>query len=595
MRFKDFDLESNTTTTTKDLSTFKDFDLAPNITKALSTLGFEKPTEIQSKAIPMLLTPKKVDFHGQAQTGTGKTLAFGIPLIHTIDETNKHVQALIVAPTRELVVQICQSLRSVAQFTNISIESIYGGVSMEEQMRSLKRGINIVVGTPGRLNDHLRRKSLSLQNLKTLVLDEADIMLDMGFKEEVDEILKYTSNDRQIWLFSATVKRGIHDIMQQHMKNPLSVRISQQNVGTSNTSQFFCIVPMRDRVAALSRFIDSVPEFYGFIFCQTKILTAEVSEHLMRRGYKANALHGDMSQVQRNRVIKKFKQKDFTILVATDVAARGIDVSDLTHVINYSLPDDQESYVHRIGRTGRAGKEGVAITFISNSEVRHVNGLQRKFKVTINPVEVPTTDVIAQARINQATEYLTAAVANNNQAYRTQLQNIVQKYPHDAISNALVSLLHEQFLKHLDNDQAIKFSSTSQVAQNYSSDAETINTGLQEIYLNVGSDDGLTNEHIRDFLKKHSNLQNNEIEKIKLIKRRTFIVVPNEHIESLKSSLQGQTLGGRKVRVDFTHDDSFRNHKKHNFRDNNNNNNNKRYHNMKRRRNSGRREYASAA
>ena len=545
---------------------FKNLALVPNIAKALETLGFEKPTEIQSKAIPMLLTAKKVDFHGQAQTGTGKTLAFGIPLIQTIDESQKNVQALIVAPTRELVVQICQSMRSVAQYMNISIEPVYGGVSMEDQIRVLKRGgVHIVVGTPGRLNDHLRRKTLSLQGLKTLVLDEADIMLDMGFKEEVDEILKYSSNDRQIWLFSATVKQGIHDIMKQHMKDPVSVRVSQQNVGTSSTSMFFSVVPMRDRVAALSRFIDSVPEFYGFVFCQTKLLTAEVAEHLMRRGYKSNSLHGDMSQVQRNRVIKRFKQKEFTILVATDVAARGIDVSDLTHVINYSLPDDQESYIHRVGRTGRAGKEGTAITFVSHSEVRHIGSLQRKFKLTINPLEVPTADTIAKVRIDQAADHLITAVGKPDQAtpYFKQLHELVSKHSHEELANAVVSFLDDKFLKYVNNDQEIKFASASQAPQNYSSSTSNgssynDDSGLQEIYLNVGSDDGIIKDDVIEFLKKNSDIQENQCEKIKVIKRRTFIVVPTQMVSALKSTLNGQTLGGRKVRVDLTNDDSFR-------------------------------------
>lgn len=537
--------------------TFKNLDLAPNIAKALDTLGFLKPTEIQSKAIPMLLTSEKVDFHGQAQTGTGKTLAFGIPLIQTINESNSTTQALIVAPTRELVVQICQSLKSVAQYMNISIESVYGGVSMEDQIRALRKGAHIIVGTPGRLNDHLRRKTLNLQTLKTLVLDEADIMLDMGFKEEVDEILKYASNDRQIWLFSATVKQGIHDIMKKHMKNPVSVRVSQQNVGTSNTSQFFSIVPMRDRIAALSRFIDSVPEFYGFIFCQTKILTAEVAEHLMRRGYKANALHGDMSQVQRNRVIKRFKQREFTILVATDVAARGIDVSDTTHVINYSLPDDQESYIHRVGRTGRAGKEGVAITFVSHSDVRRIASLQRMFKLTINPLDVPTADTIAQVRIAQATEYLAATVAQQEKstAYHAQLKTLASNYSQSELAHVIASFLDEKFLGYINSDQEIKFASAHQPAQNYNSDSHE-NSGLQEIYLNVGSDDGLTKQDIIDFLKKNSSIQESQCEKIKVIKRRTFIVVPIDLVSSIKSALQGQNLGGRKVRVDLTQDDS---------------------------------------
>ena len=537
--------------------TFQNLSLNPNIAKALESLGFDKPTEIQSKAIPLLSTGKKVDFHGQAQTGTGKTLAFGIPLIQTIDETNKTTQALIVAPTRELVVQICQSLKSVAQFTSISIEAIYGGVSMDEQIRILRRGVHIVVGTPGRLNDHLRRKTLILSELKTLVLDEADIMLDMGFKEEVDEILRFVSNDRQIWLFSATVKAGIHDIMQQHMKNPISVRVSQQNVGTSNTKQFFSVVSMRDRIAALSRFIDSVPEFYGFIFCQTKLLTAEVAEHLMRRGYKANALHGDMSQVQRNRVIKRFKQKEFTILVATDVAARGIDVADLTHVINYSLPDDQESYVHRIGRTGRAGKEGVAITFVNQSEVRHIGALQRKFKVTINPLEVPTADTIAQVRIAQASDFLKIAInPDHKSSYYQKLIELVQKYSHHELANAITAFLDEKFLKYLHHDNEIAFGSSTQALQ------KNNNSEVQEIYLNVGTDDGLDKQDIIAFLIKQGGIQENQCEKVKVIKRRTFIVVPSEIVYLLKAALNGQSLGGRKVRVDITNDDSFHGPKK---------------------------------
>ncbi len=530
------------------MKSFKELALAPEIAKALQNLGFETPTEIQAKAIPLLLDSKNIDIHGQAQTGTGKTLAFGIPLIQNIDATRREVQGLIVAPTRELVVQICQSLRSVAQETGIEIAPIYGGVSMEEQIRQLRKGVHIVVGTPGRLNDHLRRKTLTLGSLSTLVLDEADIMLDMGFKEEVDEILNYAPRNRQIWLFSATVKQGISDIMRVHMKDPVSVRVSQQNVGTTKTEQFYCVVPMRDRIAALSRFIDSVPEFYGFIFCQTKILTAEVAEHLNRRGYAANALHGDMSQVQRNRVIKMFKQREFTILVATDVAARGIDVSDLTHVINYSLPDDQESYVHRIGRTGRAGKEGTAITFVSQSETRYIGGLQRKFKVTIQPIVVPSSDAIAQVRMKQAGEYLKESIAQStNSTYSAQLQSLIDTFPTADLSRALVSLLDEKFFKHVASDQNIKFAPTVHL----NADRDDGMPAMKELCLNVGSDDGITKSDVLDWLADVAKLDVKNIERIKVIKRRTFIVVKPEHAHDIVERLKGETLGGRRVRVDI--------------------------------------------
>ncbi len=533
------------------MKSFKELALAPQIANALQKLGFETPTEIQAKAIPLLLDAKNIDIHGQAQTGTGKTLAFGIPLIQNIDVNNRTVQGLIVAPTRELVVQICQSLRSVAQEMNIEIAPIYGGVSMEEQIRLLKRGVHIVVGTPGRLNDHLRRKILNLKSLTTLVLDEADIMLDMGFKEEVDEILKCAPANRQIWLFSATVKQGINDIMRAHMKNPVSVRVSQQNVGTSKTQQFYCVVPMRDRIAALSRFIDSVPEFYGFVFCQTKLLTAEVAEHLSRRGYTANALHGDMSQVQRNRVIKMFKQRDFTILVATDVAARGIDVSDLTHVINYSLPDDQESYVHRIGRTGRAGKDGIAITFVSQSETRYVGGLQRKFKVVINPIAVPSSDVIAQVRMQEADEYVKSIIAPSSRqsSYAAGLNQLVSSFSQQDLSQALVTLLDEKFFKHLASDQAIKFAPTTQL--NNAADSGEVNSSVKELCLSVGSDDGVTKSDIIDCLKEVASISEQQLEKVKVIKRRTFVVVPQEIAQEIADRLKGSILGGRRIRVDI--------------------------------------------
>src|SRR5579859_702188 len=272
--------------------TFKDLALAPEIQQALDALGFTTPTEIQQRAIPILLAPENIDLHGQAQTGTGKTLAFGIPLLQKINKSNRKVQALIVAPTRELVTQITDSLRQAARFTPIVIESIYGGVSMTDQINALSRGAHIIVGTPGRLNDHLRRKTLSFKELQYLVLDEADIMLDMGFKEDIDFILQNAPKNRQIWLFSATVKSGIDDIIKHHMKNTVSVRVTSKGTASAQTKQYYCVVQQKYKIDALCRIIDHSPEFYGFIFCPTKILTSEVAERLIARGYRVNALHG---------------------------------------------------------------------------------------------------------------------------------------------------------------------------------------------------------------------------------------------------------------------------------------------------------------
>ena len=528
---------------------FKDLSLSPQILTTLDTLGFVTPTDIQAKAIPLLLSPKHVDFWGQAQTGTGKTLAFGIPLIQSINASDKRLQALIVAPTRELVVQIMQSLRPIAQPMGITVEAIYGGASMRDQMSALKRGIHIIVGTPGRINDHLSRKTLSLANLRTLVLDEADIMLDMGFKEEVDEILSSAPAERQIWLFSATVKPGISGIMREHMKNTVSVAAAKQQVGTHNTKQFFCLAPMKNRFAALCRFIDSNPSFYGFIFCQTKILTAEIAEKLAAAGYPANALHGDMSQGLRNAVIKKFKNKEFALLVATDVAARGIDVSDLTHVINYSLPNDPESYLHRIGRTGRAGKEGIAISFIgSKNEQRYIRQLENKFKVTVVPLDVPSSQDIQKVHLKKACEYVeTLAAKPLTASVPDELRQAINAYSPAQLSNIVVATLAEKFFPTTRKDD-FHFTNTT-TGHTDGGNEGMADDGLQELMIHLGTDDGISREDVAEFLTTEGGIDQDTLEKLKVIKRRTFIKLPREMADDLMNKLKGKSICGHKARI----------------------------------------------
>ena len=531
-------------------TSFKDFPLHPQILSTLDSLGFVTPTDIQGKALPLLLTSKKVDFWGQAQTGTGKTLAFGIPLIQNINASDKRLQALIVAPTRELVVQIMQALRAIAQPLGISVDAIYGGASMPDQIRALKRGVHIVVGTPGRINDHLNRKTLSLAHANTLVLDEADIMLDMGFKEEVDEILQACPDERQIWLFSATVKPGISQIMREHMRDTQSVSASKQAVGTANTKQYFSMAPFRNRFVALCRVIDSNPSFYGFIFCQTKVLTAELAEKLAAAGYQANALHGDMSQGLRNAVIKKFKNKEFTILVATDVAARGIDVADLTHVINYSLPNDHESYVHRIGRTGRAGKEGIAISFIgSKNEARNIYMLERKFKVTIAPLDIPSSQDIQKVYLKKACDYL-EELASKPMDANTELQQAIQQYDSKKLANIVLATITDKFFSATKKDD-FHFASNSQESYSNRDTNSQESDGLQELMIHLGTDDGITREDVSDFLIKEANIDTDTLEKLKLIKRRTFIKLPAQMAEVIMNKLRGKTICGKKTRISF--------------------------------------------
>ncbi len=522
------------------MSTFKDLPLSAPILKALDELGFTTPTEIQAKAIPLLLSAKRIDFHGQAQTGTGKTLAFGIPLLEKINKAQRVPQALVVAPTRELAAQIYESLAKVGDKIGVTVAVIYGGVSIEEQMRILKKGVHIIVGTPGRLNDHLRKKTISPAAINTLVLDEADIMLDMGFKEDIDEIMSFLPKDRQIWLFSATVKSGIADIMKKHMRDTVSVLVTTKMVTAQKTKQYYCIVPFKARLHAITRFIQATSDFYGFIFCQTKALSADVAEELLKRGYNVAALHGDLSQAQRNTVIKRFRARQYTILVATDVAARGIDVPDITHVINYSIPDDLESYVHRIGRTGRAGKEGIAITFINKTEQRTISHIERRFGVLIDPIDVPSRETVIDKRVSQLTEVLKTLLEKKTPEF-AQIGSFLENKSPDELKKIASVLLYELYFSKLDLEEIPYVHVESPEAQQY-----------QEIYINVGSDDGVTQDDIRSFVLQTPVIKPDQIMTIRVIKRRSFVKLSSDCSPNLVSALRGKLLLGRKVNVNVT-------------------------------------------
>lgn len=518
--------------------TFKDLTLSKEMLEALEKLGFSVPTEIQAKAIPLLLSTKAIDFHGQAQTGTGKTLAFGIPLLERIDRSNKHSQVMIVAPTRELAVQLYESMKKVASHMGVSMAVIYGGVSIEDQIRKLKKGVQIIVGTPGRLNDHLRRKTLDPRTIQTLVLDEADIMLEMGFKQEIEDIMRHLSKDRQIWLFSATVKAGIAQIMKRHMKDTVSVRVSTSAVATTQTKQYYCIVPFRSRIHAITRFIQSTTDFYGFIFCQTKVLASDVADELTKRGYNVAALHGDLSQVQRNRVIKKFRKREKTILVCTDVAARGIDIPDITHVVNYTIPEDLEGYVHRVGRTGRAGKEGIAITFINKTEQRIIKQLEKKFGAVIEPIDVPSAERVISMRLHEIPSYVEAS-ETAKVPEKEKLEKIIEPLTLEQLRQVTTRLLYDSFLSKLDLED-IPYTHVDEEDQ------------FQEIYINLGREDGITEEDVRKYILQTPVVKPEQIKKIRVIKKRSFIKLSSDCSPDLVKSLRGKRMNGRTVRVNVT-------------------------------------------
>ena len=372
------------------MNLFENLGLDKSLLKAVQELGFEKPTPIQEKTIPHLLTGKG-DFIASAQTGTGKTAAFGLPSIQLTDIGQKQTQTLILSPTRELCIQIAKDLTQYAKYIKgLNVVAIYGGASMETQMRALKKGAHIVVGTPGRTKDMIKRKKLQIGNVNRMILDEADEMLSMGFKDDLEAILAKTPEEKQTLLFSATMPEKIVSITKKYMNNPEKISVARVNVGAENVSHSYYMVHAKDKYEVLKRIADLNPNIYGITFCRTRRETKEIANKLMHDGYNADAIHGDLSQAQRDEVMGRFRKRQLQMMVATDVAARGLDVNDLTHVINFNLPDDSEVYIHRSGRTGRAGKSGKSIAIIHMRDMRRIKDIERISDISFKKELVPS-------------------------------------------------------------------------------------------------------------------------------------------------------------------------------------------------------------
>ncbi len=383
--------------------TFEQFDFSPEMNKAIAELGFTSPTPIQIETLPILLK-KPTDFLGLAATGTGKTAAFAIPLLESMKGSPKTVQALILCPTRELAKQTSEQINLLARYKKVKALAIYGGSDYGGQLRALKEGVAIVVGTPGRIIDHLERGTLNLNSLQTVVLDEADEMISMGFKEEIELILQKVSQEEkhQTWLFSATMSKDIRRIADQFLDNPKQIQVNKQEGVSRAVKQFFYTVREEEKLDALEKLIDQAPEFYGLIFCQTKALVVDITESLRSKGYAVDCLHGDMEQNARERTMKAFKAKTARILICTDVASRGLDVKELTHVVNYSLPRELDLYVHRIGRTGRGGAEGLALSLVSPSHMHLVSRIERATQSRMTKAQVPSDFEVLKVRLKKA-------------------------------------------------------------------------------------------------------------------------------------------------------------------------------------------------
>lgn len=510
------------------LEEFKALGLSDDILTAIAKKGFETPSAIQSLTIPHLLTTDK-DIIAQAQTGTGKTAAFGLPIIQMLTSRRNIPQAIVLVPTRELALQVTQELISFNTH-DLSIAPIYGGASMTEQLRRLKKGIDIVVGTPGRILDHIRRGTLDLSAIAYLVLDEADEMLNMGFIEDIEEIMHAMTGPKRVLLFSATMPDRIAALARNYMHDPDLLKVESQHVTTDLTNQIYFEVREGDKFDALTRIIDVEPEFYGIVFSRTRTGADEIVAKLLERGYAAEVLHGDISQTQREKILGKFKKKQVNILVATDVAARGIDVSNLTHVINYSLPQDSDSYVHRIGRTGRAGNQGTAITFISPSEMRKFGFLKRTIKADIKLEQLPTpADIIATKR-NKIKEDLDAIVESESYGECTGMAaELLENYPPEVALSALLRLAFKNEL------------SESSYPEIRSIDVDR--KGKARIFLAFGARDGYDTRKTVRLLKQECGLSDHDIDDVRVMEDFSFATVPFDRAEKVVRALNKLSHG----------------------------------------------------
>ncbi len=503
---------------------FTELGISSNILNALKKKGFEKPSPIQKEIIPLLMKSSK-NIIGQSQTGTGKTAAFGIPIIEKITPHQKHIQALILVPTRELALQVAEEINSLKGTAKLTIIPMYGGQGIEGQIRNLQKGVDILVGTPGRLLDLLERKKLFLHMISYLVLDEADKMLDMGFIDDIEMIFQNTNKTRQVLLFSATMPPEIKSIAHKYMGECTHIAIKSKDKAPSLTEQIYFEVNKNDKFEVLCRIIDIEQTFYAIIFCRTKVDVDMLSSQLIRRGYSAMGMHGDLSQAQREKILLSFRNKRTTILVATDVAARGIDISNLTHVINYSLPQDPESYIHRIGRTGRAGKEGTAITFVTPEEYQGLLYIQRMTKTTIQKKKIPHRRDIIAAKKARITEDINAIIATEKHKNYKDLADTLLEH-HDAQA-VIAALIHSHYGDELLESSYTQIKDTSIDIQ-----------GRARLFVALGTMDGITEQKLIQYVASEGNIPPHLIRDIRIYEKFSFITVPFLEAEHILQEFQ---------------------------------------------------------
>ena len=538
------------------MSTFQELGLNEDLLKAITDLGFEKPSEVQSKAIPLLLEEDK-DLVALAQTGTGKTAAFGFPMLQKIDINSRTTQGLILSPTRELCLQITNELKLYGKYCKgLNVVAIYGGSSISDQAREVKRGAQIIVATPGRMKDMISRRMVDISKIQYSVLDEADEMLNMGFKEDITDILSHTPEDKNTWLFSATMPKEVATIARKFMDNPTEITVGNKNESTSNVTHEYYLVNARDRYQALKRLADANPDIFSVIFCRTKRDTQKVAENLIEDGYSAGALHGDLSQNQRDLVMKSFRNNQIQMLVATDVAARGIDVDDITHVINYQLPDEPEIYTHRSGRTGRAGKTGISMVIVSKSEVRKIKGIERIIKKQFEKKEIPSGGDIVEVQL----------MSLANKIHTTETNHEIDKHL-ESINELFADTDKEELIKKFFSVEFNRFFNYYQkskdlgVVESRGSDRDgdggrdySKQSNDSRYFINVGSKDGFDWMKLKDFLKEQLELGRDDVFKVDVKESFSFFNTEKGLQEKVLAFFTDFKYEGRFVNVEVSED-----------------------------------------
>lgn len=537
--------------------TFKETGLNPELLKAIEELGFEQPTPVQEKAIPTIIGSDQ-DLIALAQTGTGKTAAFGLPLIHKTDFNTDKVQTLVLCPTRELCIQISEDLTRYSKYVkNFSVIPVYGGTSIDTQIRALKRGGQIVVGTPGRVLDLIERKVLKVTHIRQLVLDEADEMLNMGFQEDLDAILRDTPSGKQTLLFSATMPREIVGITKKYMNNPAEISVGKKNSGSSTISHQYYVVNSRDRYEVLKRIADINPEIYGIVFCRTRQETKDVADKLMQDGYNADALHGDLSQAQRDNVMNRFRIKHLQILVATDVAARGLDVNELTHVINYNLPDETEIYIHRSGRTGRAGRTGIAIAIITSRETRKISQLERLVGKQFELKKVPAGNEILNMQLLNLVSKVQGTEVDESRIgpfLPTIYEKLADLSREDIIKHFISYEFNRVFAYYKNSNDLNDHSKSS--GRDRERDGEgrknRSEVGYSRFHINIGGKDRLNASRLMGLINEQMNNRSMSIGKIDIMQKFTFFEVESQYEKDvLKAFKEGVVFEGESVVIEL--------------------------------------------